>query len=195
MNTDKEKLIHFFLATNLVSRPKAEEIAEQFSEKTISKNDFFFKEGRVSNEYLFLEEGFMRAFAYNLDGIDVTTNFHSQGQVVFEVSSFFTRTISRENIQALTDCKGWYITYEQLNSLFHAIPEFREFGRSILVKGFSALKIRILSMITETAEERYAGLLKSNPEIFQNAPLKAIASYLGVTDSSLSRIRKEFSKK
>jgi len=82
-----------------------------------------------------------------------------------------------------------------LNKLFHELYEFREFGRHILVKGFAALKSRMLSMITETAEERYAGLLKTNPEIFQHAPLKTIASYLGITDTSLSRIRKEFSKK
>jgi CRP-like cAMP-binding protein len=90
---------------------------------------------------------------------------------------------------------GWYITYEQLNMLFHSLPEFRDFGRSVLVKGFAALKTRVLSMITETAEERYAHLLETNPEVFQYAPLKNIASYLGVTDSSLSRIRKEFTKK
>ncbi|HEY0751463.1 MAG TPA: Crp/Fnr family transcriptional regulator, partial [Chitinophagaceae bacterium] len=73
----------------------------------------------------------------------------------------------------------------------HSIPEFREFGRSILVRGFSNLKLRMLSMITETAEQRYASLLQHNPEIFQYAPLKYIASYLGITDSSLSRIRKD----
>ena len=78
--------------------------------------------------------------------------------------------------------------------LFHSLPEFRDFGRAILVKGFATLKLRMLSMITETAEERYAALLQSNPEIFQQAPLKYIASYLGITDTSLSRIRKEMMK-
>ncbi|MEO6631596.1 MAG: Crp/Fnr family transcriptional regulator, partial [Mucilaginibacter sp.] len=117
------------------------------------------------------------------------------GQIVFEVSSFFNRTRSKENIQALTDCEGWFISFEQLNNLFHDLPEFREFGRGVLVKAFAALKNRTLMMITETAEERYAFLLKTNPEIFQHAPLKNIASYLGITDTSLSRIRKEFSKK
>jgi hypothetical protein len=73
--------------------------------------------------------------------------------------------------------------------------DFRDFGRSILVKGFSSLKIRMLSMITETAEQRYDTMLKTNPEIFQQAPLKHIASYLGITDTSLSRIRKEYTKK
>lgn len=190
-----ENLIQFLLSSNLVSSQKAEEISNHFSIKEISRNDFFLKEGKVSNEYLFLENGFMRVFAFDTDGNDVTTNFCAGNEVVFEVSSFFNRTISRENIQALTDCTGWYITYDELNMLFHALPEFRAFGRHILVKGFTSLKIRMLSMITETGEERYERLIKNNPEIFQFAALKHIASYLGVTDTSLSRIRKTFSKK
>jgi CRP-like cAMP-binding protein len=137
----------------------------------------------------------MRGFAHDTDGNEVTTSFFSANQVVFEVSSFFNRVPSKENIQAIEDCYGWFITYDQLNHLFHSLPEFRDFGRSILVKGFAALKARMLSMITETAEERYDALIKSNPEIFQHAALKHIASYLGITDTSLSRIRKEYSKK
>ena len=90
---------------------------------------------------------------------------------------------------------GWVLTYDKLNDLFHSLPEFREFGRAMLVKGFIAFKLRTLSMINKTAEERYAILLQSNPEIFQHASLKHIASYLGVTDTSLSRIRKSFALK
>ena len=194
-NMEKEKLIQFLHNTNLVSFQKAIEISDHFIYKEIGKNEFFLKEGKICNEYLFLENGFMRAFAFDTEANEVTTNFYANNQVIFEVSSFFNRTISRENIQALNDCKGWTITYEQLNMLFHTLPEFRDFGRHILVKGFASLKVRMLSMITETAEERYQMLIKNNPEIFQFAPLKYIASYLGVTDTSLSRIRKEFAKK
>ena len=195
MDPLSHQLLYFFQHTNHISGHKATEIVQHFAEKEVAKHDFLLREGQVCNEYLFLEEGFMRAFAHDVEGRDVTTSFYAPLQVVFEVSSFFNRVASKENIQALTNCKGWYITYEQLNALFHGIPEFREFGRSILVKGFTALKSRTLAMITETAEERYEGLMKSNPDIFQNAPLKHIASYLGITDTSLSRIRKEFSKK
>ncbi|MFI5131766.1 MAG: Crp/Fnr family transcriptional regulator, partial [Chitinophagales bacterium] len=184
-----QKLIQFFKNSNLVSQTTAVEIANMFSPKEIKKNEFLFKEGKVCSEYFFLEDGFIRAFAIDTEGNDVTTHFYSSGQVVFEVSSFFNRTITKENYQAIVDCEGWYITYEQLNNLFHSMHEFREFGRAILVKGFSALKIRMLSMITETAEQRYDALLKTNPEIFQHAALKHIASYLGITDTSLSRIR------
>jgi len=190
-----QKLIQFFKNSNLVTPSAAEEIASTFSPKEIKKNSFLLKEGRVCDEYFFLEDGFIRGFANDIEGNDVTTNFYSNGQVVFEVSSFFNRTVSKENFQAVVDCEGWYINYEQLNKLFHSMHEFRDFGRSILVKGFSSLKIRMLSMITETAEQRYDTLLKTNPEIFKQAALKHIASYLGITDTSLSRIRKEYAKK
>ncbi|MGZ3838580.1 MAG: Crp/Fnr family transcriptional regulator [Flavisolibacter sp.] len=192
---EKDKLIQFFVSSHLVSHKTAEEIASQFIRKEIPKNEFHLKEGRICHQYLFLEKGFIRAFAHDTEGHEVTTDFYGENQVVFEVSSFFNRTLSKENHQALTDCEGWVITYDQLNRLFHTLPEFRDFGRSILVKGFTALKKRMLSMITETAEERYSQLLQTAPEIFQKAPLKYIASYLGITDTSLSRIRKEFLQK
>jgi CRP-like cAMP-binding protein len=189
------KLIDFLKNTNLVSLQTAETIALEFVPKKIAAHQFLLQEGMISNEYVFLESGFMRAFAHDTNGNEVTTNFYSGYQLVFEVSSFFNRTRSKENIQAISDCSGWVITYEQLNTLFHSLPEFREFGRAVLVKGFAALKTRVLSMITETAEARYDTLLKNNPEIFQHVPLKHIASYLGITDTSLSRIRKGYAKK
>jgi CRP-like cAMP-binding protein len=190
-----QNLIQLLRNTGLVSQETAERIAGQFNPIEIPAGHYLLQEGKISNEYVFLESGFMRAYAHDTENNEVTTNFYSSNQLVFEVSSFFNRTRSKENIQALENSKGWYISYEQLNQLFHALPEFREFGRAVLVKGFASLKTRVLSMITETAEERYDALLKSNPEIFQHAPLKHIASYLGITDTSLSRIRKEYSKK
>lgn len=195
MIEEKEYLQKFFENSGKFNAIKAKEIAGYFEVKEVSKGSFFLKEGQVSNEYMILERGFMRAFSFDPDGNEVTTAFHTTTYPVFEVASFFNRTPSRENIQALTDCDGWVITYEKLNSLFHSIPEFRNFGRSILVMGFASLKTRMLSLVTETAEERYISLLKSNPEIFHYAPLKQIASYLGITDTSLSRIRKDMMKK
>ncbi len=170
-------------------------IASQFEERLLVKNEFFVREGRMSNDYLYLEEGFMRGYTHDTNGEEVTTYFYSKNRVVFEASSFFNRTISRENIQAITDCRGYSISFDKLNALFHGIPEFREFGRAMLVKEFSLYKQRALSLINETAEERYKNLVSTNGELFQHAQLKHIASYLGITDSSLSRIRREFVKK
>ena len=165
-------------------------IAEHFEVKNVRKNDFILSAGKICNEYMFLEEGYMRAFIYDYNGCDVTTNFYFKNQPVFDASSFFFRNASKENIQALTDCKGWVLNYDTIDKLFHSIPEFREFGRLMLVKEFVSLKERMLSTLTQTAEERYLKLIHNNPDIFQHSSLKNIASYLGITDSSLSRIRK-----
>jgi CRP-like cAMP-binding protein len=191
----QQKLIQFFSGSGLMNTQIAASVSEKFRSKEILKNELFLKEGKISDTYFFLEKGFMRAFAIDPDGNEVTTGFYAPNSVVFEVSSFFNRTRSKENIQALTDCEGWFITYEELNELFHSLPAFREFGRSVLVRGYSTLKARMLSVITEPAEDRYKQLLQTHPEIFQHAQLKHIASYLGITDTSLSRIRKELSKK
>ncbi|MFC6223890.1 Crp/Fnr family transcriptional regulator [Hymenobacter artigasi] len=185
-----EKLTRFLQSTGLINAGQAEEIASDFIHKKFDKNSFLLQAGRISDDYLFLDSGFMRAFAYDTDGHDVTTGFYGSGQVVFEVASFFTRTPSQEYIQALTSCQGWSITHQRLNALFHARPEFREFGRSVLVRGYAALKSRMLALITESAAARYESLLRASPEILQHAPLKTVASYLGITDTSLSRIRK-----
>ncbi|MES2389001.1 MAG: Crp/Fnr family transcriptional regulator [Bacteroidota bacterium] len=186
-------LLNFLQSSSHLSVLKAKEVADCFRALHISKGDFLLREGQVSDTYYFLESGFMRAFAINTEGNDITTGFYSPGRVVFEVASFFNRLPSGENLLALTDCRGYVLSFEELNRLFHSMPEFREFGRSILVKGFAELKQRMLATITETAPDRYNALVKANPEILQHVPLKHIATFLGITDSSLSRIRKELS--
>jgi CRP-like cAMP-binding protein len=191
----KKALEERFRKTGSVSASLVAEMVERFEHKQIARNELQLQVGKIADEYLYLEKGYMRSFAFSTEGDEVTTNFYLPGQMVFEVSSFFNRTRSKEGIQALTDCEGWFLSYKALNDLFHGYPEFREFGRSMLVKGFADLKIRMLSMITETAEGRYAQLLQDKPEVFQHASLKNIASYLGITDTSLSRIRKELSKR
>jgi CRP-like cAMP-binding protein len=192
---DRSLLTQFIYQSNQVPFAAANTIAALFTAGTIAKNDFLVKSGQVPNVYLFLEQGYMRGFARDAAGNEVTTAFYAPGQMVFEVASFFTSSRSKENIQALTDCEGRFITLAQLNELFHSMPEFREFGRSMLIKEFSELKSRMLSTITETAEERYLQLMLSQPLLFQHASLKHIASFLGITDTSLSRIRAAVSKK
>ncbi|MEP7143708.1 MAG: Crp/Fnr family transcriptional regulator [Ferruginibacter sp.] len=194
-SSERAQLIQFIQTSLTISYLKAEEIADRFTEKTFFKNDILLGEGKVCNEYFFLEHGFVRAYTYDINGNDITTNFYSNNQVVCELFSFFKRVHTRETFQALTDCNTWYITFDNLQVAFHSMPEFREFGRSMLVGAYAELKQRMLSMLHHTAEERYLNLVQSSPDIFQNAPLKNIASYLGVTSTSLSRIRKDLSKK
>lgn len=191
---DEKVFVKHFFQPGVAQPDKLEMIASHFHEKLVPRHEHFLLEGKTSQEYMLLESGFMRAYSLDTTGNEVTTAFYGAGQPVFDVPSFFLRTPSKESIQALTPCKGWVISFDDLNGLFHSIPEFREAGRGILVKGYASLKLRMQSMITETAETRYANLLQTNPEILMQAPLKYIASYLGITDTSLSRIRREFSK-
>ena len=101
------------------------------------------------------------------------------------------RTPTRENIQALTDCICWQLDFETFQQLFHSIEAFREAGRSRLVKSYFELKRHSTSLISDQAKDRNKRLLAEKPPNVQNVSLKQIASYLGVTDTSLSRIRKE----
>lgn len=132
----QSNLVNSILNTLEIPKSKAEEIASHFCNKIIHKNEFALNAGKVSNDYLYLESGIMRAFTYNLNGDEITTTFYTNSQFVFEVSSLFKRKPSSENIQALTDCNVWLMNYDTLQSLFHSMPEFRELGRRLLVNGF-----------------------------------------------------------
>ncbi len=195
MNT--ELLIHFIKET--IPHFKIDDqgllkITECFEELELEKGEYLLKQGKRSG-YFIMIEGYLRAYTFNEKGEEITTSFYSANRAVFEVASFFQGLPSEENLIALTKCKGYYTDFTKLNGMFHSVPEFREFGRAVLVKEFVAYKQRTISMINKSAEERYAQLIQSNKDIFQYAQLKHIASYLGITDTSLSRVRREFASK
>lgn len=189
MNT-KYMLINFIKQIIPISNKEAEEIATTFKFKKVSKGEFFLKQNQVSDDYFYLQKGLMRTYLYDLDGNEITTEIFTENNIVFEITSFFNRVNSEVYIEAITDCIGYSLSYNELNALFHNKPAFRDFGRAILVKEFIASTKRNYAMINQTAEQRYQNLLDSKPIILKHTPLKYIASYIGVTDSTLSRIRK-----
>lgn len=193
----KEPLIKFIKA-NIphisINDVAVANIAENFDEMSFEKGEYLLKQGKISG-YFYLAQGYMRAYTYSDLGDEVTTYFYPHNRVIFEAASFFQGAKSNENIQAISACKGYYTTFEKLNAMFHSIPEFREFGRAVLVKEFVEYKQRTLSMINKSAEERYAELMQNSADIFQYAHLRHIASFLGITDTSLSRIRRGYFKK
>ena len=194
MNIDKKILANFVKSTLPIADNIVSSITERFEQRFLNKNDFLLKEGKISDDYTFLEAGYIRAFTYDTEGNEVTTNIYSNNSIVFEPASFIKRKPTTENFQTLTDCTTWTLKYDTFQMLFHSIPQFREFAREVLVNVFITFKERTLAMINLTAEQRYINLLKTRPDIFQNVSLKYLASYLGITDTSLSRIRKEISQ-
>lgn len=178
-----------------MSSEKAELITSTFHYEHISKGTFLIEEGKVCETSHFIAEGCARMYTNNMDGNDITTMIFSNAMFANDFYSFFKRTPALESIITMSDCETFYISFEDLQKNFHTIPEFREFGRMLLINGSFALKQRMLSIIKQTGEQRYAHLMETHPEIFQHIPLKNIATYLGVTDTSLSRIRRDFMKK
>ncbi len=172
-----------------------ETIIPKFKEVKFNKNDFFLNEGQTANKYWLVQSGFVRSYVIDTEGNDITTNFYSVGDIVIDWSSFFLRNPTRENIQALTECVCWQLDFDTFQQLFHSIKNFREQGRTTLVGSYFALKNHSISMIADEAKDRYLRLLKEKPHLIQNISLKQIATYLGITDTSLSRIRKEIATK
>ena len=161
---------------------------------TFKKGEFFLKENEVSNEYFILESGVARSFVFDIDNNDITINFFTESDIVIEASSIFQRIPSMENIQAETDCVVWKIDFENFQEMFLTIPALAEWGRAWMSYQLFYLKQKSVEVITKSATERYLDLIKVKPEVLKFAPLKNIASYLGITDTSLSRIRKEIIK-
>ncbi len=192
---NKDNLIKYIQTVLSMSNEKANHLSEKFKLKEVLKNDLVLKDGKVSRQNYFLEAGYIRSFTFDTDGNDVTTNIFSAPCFVNDFLSFFKQRPTDENFESLTDCRLWYMSFEEVQESFHSIPEFREFGRLLLVNNYSLLKQRMLGMIKDTAETRYTNFIETHPDIFQNVSLKIIASYLGITDTSLSRIRREIVKK
>lgn len=160
----------------------------------LKKGDFLLQEGKIANEYYIIQSGLVRSYVYDFDGNDITTSFIGNNEVAIEVASIFQRIPTKENMQCLTDCEAWIIQYDDFQELFHSIPALTEWGRAWMSFELASLKNRTTEFITEPASQRYLQLIDEKPHIIQQAPLKYIASYLGVTDTSLSRIRKEIVK-
>jgi CRP/FNR family transcriptional regulator, anaerobic regulatory protein len=160
----------------------------------LKKGDFFLQEGEISDGYLILESGLMRSFVHDFNKNDITTNFFSNDEIVIEVSSLFQRIKTKENIQALSNCVCWKIDFDVFQKLYHSINNFSEWGRAWMSNELFNFKQRSVSIITDSATDRYQTLIKNKPQVILQAPLKCVATYLGVTNSSLSRIRKEISR-
>ncbi len=193
IEAQKHFLEKIFNAANF-KKEDLEQILSQYKRVEFAKNDFLIEENTTANYYYFMESGFARSYVIDLEGNDISTKFFSETDIVIDWHSYFLKTKCREDIQAVTPCVAWKITFENFMKLY-SIDAFREVGRTRLVNNYFELKNHSVSIIADPAKDRYLNLLKTKPDIVQNVPLKQIATYLGITDTSLSRIRKEIADK
>ena len=159
---------------------------------TKPKGAHLLLKGQHTTGLYILEKGIMR-FYYEREGKEVTTWFCKENQVAFS-SAFFFKIRSFENIQLLEDSSIYYVKDTDFNQLYKESEEMNTIGRKLSEEYCMEFEERVASLQTQTALQRYEKLLSSSPDIFQRVPLGQIASYLAISQETLSRIRRKFAK-
>ena len=197
MQPDDQHLSAFqaFIAQKVfLTHHEWQKTAQSLEIKSLTANSLLLREGDICRHLYFANQGLLRFFVVNADGRDTTKFFTPEHQLFTSQQSFSTQSPARENIEALEDTELLTISYPALQALYEDIPKWHKLIRRVLQEVNVMTERIYMESITITAEERYRRLLQDEPEIALRAPLKHIASYLGVTPESLSRIRKKLSQ-
>lgn len=163
-------------------------LVQVLKKREFSKGEFLATEGKVCHHVFFLESGCVRGF-YQLDGKEISYWFGFENNFVTSFYSFIARKPGAENIQCLEDCTTWSLSYDQLQQLYSFHPDLERLGRIMLERYYAMLEERFLSIHFKEARERYEELIAHRPHILQRIPLGYVASYLGISQETLSRIR------
>lgn len=171
-----------------ISEDAKQALTEHLKKIDITKGEYLLREGTVCRNMYFLEAGCLRGF-YILQGKEVTHWFASEKDFVTSFHSFITRTPSFESLQAIEDSVLWSISYETLYMLYDKYPDVERLGRIACENYYIRLEERYVNAQFKSATERYLQLMEQNPLFIQRIPLGYIASFLGISQETLSRIR------
>lgn len=158
----------------------------------IEKGEFFLKQGQYPKQLAFVEKGVLREFLY-INDKEVTKWFSTKGYFAVDLSGFLHRKKSKVNYQALCETSLLVISKEDYDKIGDSVPEWDKLEKLFLIKCFSVLEDRIISHLSMNAEERYKQMFDFQPELFNQVPLHQIASMLGMSPETLSRIRNKLS--
>jgi len=186
--TTMEALFTLLTSIHPLSEGLVNHLAKTLRTKSISKKQYLLKAGHISRQICFIEKGLLRCF-YEQGEAEVSSWFMKEGDVIISVESFFKQVPSYEIIQALEDCTVYYISYEQLMYAYMNFVEFNFVGRILTEKYYTLCEQRLYSLRMHKAVERYNDLLQNDPEIIQRVPSKYVASYLGISLETLSRVK------
>jgi CRP-like cAMP-binding protein len=171
---------------------EAQNVLEDCFEKvSFAKNELLLTQGQICRHLYFLETGALRGF-YNLDGKEITHWFGFENDFVTSFHSFITGEAAVENIQLIEGGILWVISKETLTGLFNQHHEIERLVRIVYEKYYIRLEERFVNAQFKTASEWYENLLLHTPHIIERVPLGYIASYLGISQETLSRIRSKF---
>jgi CRP-like cAMP-binding protein len=192
MNYDNN-IISFKLITGFTDS-ELEIVLKHFEVKKFKKKTTLLEAGKIANEVYFLVSGCIRLFCIK-DGEDLSTYFFTENMFAGSYDSFISRKPSKVAIETLEECEVMVLTHESLESLYQVFPKMNEFIRKAIEQRFVLLHDLFISYLLNSPEERYLLLIKDRPELLQRIPQHQIASFLGITPVSLSRIRNRVFKK
>lgn len=172
--------------------PLSDEIMDFIISRTtfrkLSKGKFLLKPGEYCKDYFFIHKGILRSFIKYGDR-EITIWINPEGEITTSIRSIAGSRISEEFIQVIENCELVVIPFEAMAELYKRFPEMNKAGRMLLEEYYAASEERVFIARIPNAEARYQHFLQSRPELLNRIPLKYVASYLGITLETLSRLR------
>ncbi len=184
-----EALRSLFTSLAPFDEEELQQAASRFYVDTIPKNKFFCKAGIISDRIGFVSSGLLRSF-YNIKEKENTSFFHTPGSVAVALLSFVKLQPAIENIQAIEDSEMTIINRKSLHQLYQNNWKWQQVGRILTEEYYVNLEQRSITLQSQTAQERYSQFLEDYPDLIKTVPLHYIASFLGMSPETLSRIRK-----
>jgi CRP-like cAMP-binding protein len=169
-------------------------IMQKFEPKSFPKKTNLLTAGNTAKEVYFIISGCMRLF-YEKDGEDISAYFFTENMFAGAYDSFTSQQPSRHSIETQEECGVLCISYQNLQDLFVEVPKMNEFVRKVMEERFVSLHQLFTSLILDSPEERYVNLQRTRPELINRIPQHQIATFLGMTPVSLSRIKSRVAKK
>jgi CRP-like cAMP-binding protein len=185
-----KELVEYILQFGSLNRQQIDLILSKAQEKEICKDDYFSEAGKISVEVGFIIDGIMRVCYYNNKGEEITKYFVDENNLVVDLESFENSICSSACVQAVTDCKIIVFSKAEWQELLDTIVGWDTIVHKIISKALIQKVARRSPLVSEDATTRYLSFMEMFPKVINRVPLSYLASYLGITQSSLSRIRK-----
>lgn len=166
-------------------------LKEIISETAFPKGHILLKAEKVETSVYFIKKGIVRAYT-DMDGNEITFWFGREGDTIVSMKSYVADRKGYENIELLEDCELYEVKKQALHDLFSKDIHIANWGRAFAEQELLKTEERFIGRQFKTSLERYTDLMNNNPDLLQRVQLGHIASYLGITQVSLSRIRAKF---
>lgn len=159
------------------------------------KKETVFYSGKRCNKLFFVSKGCLRSFSVDDEGVEHTLQFAFESYWISDLYSYVTGKPAVYTIEAIEESEVFTFYKDEFDILLDQIPQLEKHWRLLLQNAYIATQERLNSTLSETADKRYEELIEQHPNIIQRVPQVYIASYLGITPESLSRIRKKILSK